>query len=325
MKVLVTGANGFIGRLLCEVLIERGDRVLALSRSACSQLPEVECISADLTGDVKGLLDIFPGVEVIYHCAGELTDPGKMYSLHVEGTRNLLGVVQQYLKSTDASIHWVQLSSVGAYGPGEGAADAYRLVNESVQPAPVGAYEVTKTISDELVVSADSLEGRFSYSVLRPSNVIGRSMKNRSFFQFCSMIRRRLFFYLGQGSALATYVHVNDVVRALVSCGTLSAARQQCYILSNDCTQKALVESIARFYRVSRPVLRLPAAPFYFLVEAFPSKRSPLSSARLDALIRNTNYSSDKIRRELGFEFLCSIPDSVPELLGESLEKTDLK
>ncbi|MHA6193672.1 NAD-dependent epimerase/dehydratase family protein [Pseudomonas wadenswilerensis] len=321
MKVGVTGATGFIGKLLCEALVLRGDDVVILTRRSDLHVPGCRSVLGDLTLDSTNLDAFVEGLEVIYHCAGELLDSQRMHALHVDGTRNLLQAARRQVESSGRSLRWVQLSSVGAYGPGEGPADLYRLVDESAVPAPVGEYEVTKTLSDDLVMAMAAEESRLVITILRPSNVVGASMTNRSFFQLATMVKKRLFFFLGKGDALATYVHVDDVVRALVACGTQEAAKGQLYVLSNDCEQRELINAIADFHGVSRPRLRLPAAPMYWLVAMLPKGRTPLSAARLDALLKRTTYSTRKIQRDLDFHFDRSIPESIPELLGNPVRK----
>lgn len=316
MKVGVTGASGFIGRLLCQALVERHDEVVILTRRADLVIPGCRSVVGDLSEGSISLDAFVEGMDVIYHCAGELSNPERMYGLHVEGTRHLLQAVNRHIAESGRSVRWVQLSSVGAYGPGAVSPDTYREVDEAAIPAPVGAYEVTKTISDELVLSMASQEPRLLASILRPSNVVGASMTNRSFFQLATMVKRRLFFFLGAGDAIATYVHVNDVVAALIACGTRQEAAGQLYVLSNDCSQRELINAFADFHAVSRPTLKLPMKPVYWAVSLIPKGRGPLTTARLDALVKRTTYSSNKIRRDLGFEFSSSIPESIPGLLG---------
>lgn len=322
MKVGVTGASGFIGKLLCQALVARGDEVVVLSRRSDLAVAGCTTIVGDLIEEPSRLGAFVDGLDVLYHCAGELSTPGKMYALHVSGTRNLLMATQRYLAQGGRPIQWVQLSSVGAYGPGEGKPGSYRQVDETAIPSPVGTYEVTKTIADELVVSMGQQQPNFTFTILRPSNVVGSTMTNQSFFQMATMVKRRLFFYLGKGNAIVTYVHVNDVVGALIACGTQANARGQLYVLSNDCSQRALVEAIADFYQVSRPGLRLPAAPLYWLTGFLPKGRMPLTPARLDALLKRTTYSAEKIQSELDFDFGTSIPHSIPELLGNPGRKS---
>jgi dihydroflavonol-4-reductase len=94
LKVLVTGATGFLGTHLVAKLVKEGHRVRALARTAPAQkLPEVEYVQADLSNRdaVRAALE---GVEAIFHLAGLVSfkpeDGRKMYALHVDCTRELL-------------------------------------------------------------------------------------------------------------------------------------------------------------------------------------------------------------------------------------------
>jgi len=123
--VAVTGGSGFIGKRLVERLIERGDTVRLLTRGPV--LPEIhpllEIHQCDLVMTSVGKLSsILDGVDVLYHCAGQLTDKQAMRALHVDATRMLVEAASQRID------HWVQLSSVGVYGPvHQGAIDEEKV------------------------------------------------------------------------------------------------------------------------------------------------------------------------------------------------------
>ena len=72
MKVLVTGANGFIGSYLVERHLKRGDDVIALVRDG-SELSNLRNCTVDLAkGDIrdkKSLSSVVQGVDFVYHAA----------------------------------------------------------------------------------------------------------------------------------------------------------------------------------------------------------------------------------------------------------------
>lgn len=320
MMIGVTGAGGFIGRKLCEAFVAKGYSVRALTRNANLDIPSVEVYSADLAIDNESKLEAFlDGVDVVVHCAGELKNDELMYALHVEGTKRLLAAVNQQCVEKGRALHWVQLSSVGAYGPPQNDKDEMRIVSEKNKPSPKGVYEITKTISDELVLFYSELEKLFTCTVIRPSNVIGASMPNRSFFQLASVVRRKMFFYIGAGDSIATYVHVDDVVDALVRCSFDSRAINKTYIISNDCLLRDVIGAIAKTYNIRSPTLRLPVFPLRLLIGLFSGVvKLPLTHERIDALVVRTQYSSKAIEDDLGFSFSKSIPDAVGEILTGS-------
>lgn len=97
MKLLVTGATGFLGSTLVPLLREAGHEVRALVRSG-AQVADAESVKGDVR-DVESLRRALRGVDGLYHLAGLVSrdpaDARKMYELHVDGTRNLLAEAQR--------------------------------------------------------------------------------------------------------------------------------------------------------------------------------------------------------------------------------------
>ena len=92
MKLLVTGATGFLGSTLVPMLREAGHEVRLLVRSGAA-VPDPETVKGDVR-DPDSVARALAGVEGVYHLAGLVSrdpaDARKMYELHVDGTRNLL-------------------------------------------------------------------------------------------------------------------------------------------------------------------------------------------------------------------------------------------
>ncbi len=92
MKLLVTGATGFLGSTLVPLLRAAGHEVRALTRSG-APIAEVEIVKGDVR-DPDAVRRALSGVEGLYHLAGLVSrdpaDARKMYELHVDGTRNLM-------------------------------------------------------------------------------------------------------------------------------------------------------------------------------------------------------------------------------------------
>ena len=311
MLVSITGGSGFIGRKLVERHLAQGDAVRILSRREPHEISlprEVAVFRADLTDGAAALREFVEGADVLYHCAGEIRDPSRMRPLHVEGTRNLLQAAESRIG------RWVQLSSVGVYGP-----QREGIVTERTAPNPVGEYEITKTESDREVMETAERR-KISYAVLRPSNVYGAGMSNRYLHQMTAMIKQGLFFFIGKPGASANYIHVDNVVKALRLCGQAPAADGRVYNLSDDVPLERFAAIIAEALGKPAPRLRVPEA-----LARWPANtaarlglRLPLTPARIDALTIRATYSSERIMKELAYVHEVSMRDGLRRFVAES-------
>ncbi len=260
-------------------------------------------IAGDLTQDGDYLSELVDGVDVLYHCAGEVSAEDRMHALHVDGTRRLVEAAKGKIG------RWVQLSSVGAYGLLRDG-----VVVESAKEDPVSTYEVTKTNSDNIVVNA-AASGAFEYAILRPSIVYGADMPNQSLIKLMSMIKRGLFFYIGPNGAVVNYISVAEVVDDLIACATKPEANSKIYIASHSCSLELAVESIAKGLGVESPKRRLPERPLRLLVNLVGGIPGfPLSTGRMDALTSRVVYDGSMIIRELDLKNTVSVEDGLYEL-----------
>jgi len=318
MKTCITGGAGFIGKNLVHRLQRDGVSLRLLTRSVSKKITSEEYFVADLSDIAAPINGLFDDIDVFYHCAGEVNNNVAMYSLHVSGTLKLLREVKTHIDTTNKPIHWVQLSSVGVYGPPKGKANADRIVLETTGNNPAGEYEVTKAQSDDLLMQFAQNEPLFSYSILRPSIVIGKNMTNQSVRSLIQVIRKGLFFYIGSTSAISTYIHVDDVVDALVLCGNDARAKGQIFNLSNDCMLSEVVDAVSRHADVKPPALCVPEEPLRLVVKFFSLfGKIPLTQERIDALVKRTRYSNQKIKENLGFSPSHSIPNLIATLFDE--------
>lgn len=312
LKICVTGASGFIGKSLVAQLTALGHSVNLLTRVAKTSKDQKEYFVANLLDENASLDSFLVDASIIYHCAGEIKNSLLMHDLHVNGTKRLLASVRAIIGATKQRIHWVQLSSVGAYGPPEGVANKLRVVNEETPCKPVGEYEVTKTMADDLVIEFAETEPLFTYTILRPSNVIASVMPNQSLRSLVGMVKRRLFFYIGTRTAVANYVHLDDVVDALVICGTDIRGRGHVFNLSNDCALSDMVDVIAKSSGIKPPSVCVPELPLRLLLKLISLMfRTPLTQERIDALVRHTYYPTNKLRDVLRFVPKRDIPQAV--------------
>lgn len=311
-SVFVTGTTGFIGQALVRRLLEEGNSVSILTRDP-DKVPlewknKVFILKGDLSDKELRLPD---GIEVVFHCAGEIKDETKMFSAHVTGTENLCAAARG-----NRIRHWVQLSSVGAYGP-----RLMGVVMEETPLKPAGIYETTKVRSDKLVTDA-ARNGAFTLSILRPSNIFGPTMKNRSLFQMISMIDKGLFFFIGRPGASANYIHVDNVVEALILCGKAPAAKGQIYNLSDYRNIEEFTVIISNELKKPCPKIRLSERPIRLIARYCGRLPGfPLTEKRVDALTNYSRYSIKKIQDELGYAHKVSMEEALRRMVAQNAVK----
>ena len=266
-----------------------------LSRSNHNKQDGVLFFKGDLLDASIDFVEFLQNVDVLYHCAGELHDEAVMESLHIDGTKRLLQAAIGQIG------RWVQLSSVGVYGACSGVS-----VDETTLETPIGQYEHTKAKSDYLVQKTATKEG-LDYVILRPSIVFGESMHNCSLVEMLYIIRKGLFFYVNR-NANVNYVHVEDVIDALILCGESTNAIDNIYILSDSTTLKIMVDSFSRGMGAKSPSAYLPEFIVRLTVNIFGKvPKFPLTKKRLNVLTNSCRYDSCKIQKDLGFSFKKSL------------------
>ena len=117
MKILVTGATGFIGGAICRALTVQGDQVRAFHRATSNTTLlddlAIEHFIGDLN-DPSSFKNAFKGVDAVIHCAAQLgstTDWQRFYNVTVRGTRAVLEAAHE------AKVRrFVHTSSVAALG-----------------------------------------------------------------------------------------------------------------------------------------------------------------------------------------------------------------
>ncbi|MFX1284627.1 MAG: NAD-dependent epimerase/dehydratase family protein [Promethearchaeota archaeon] len=207
---LITGACGFVGSHLVDILVSQNIPVRAtdLPNATREYLPpseKAEFIPVDLTQpqEIKGLLK---GVTKIFHPAGifRFSAPTKLlYKVNVEGTTNLLSAAL-----SENISHFVNWSTAMVYGTLE-----YTPADENHPIKPEDPYSESKWIQEQIAQSYFEENG-LPVSILRPTAIYGpRSLYGTS-NAIIALVNGEIFGIPGNGKTIQHHVHVNDVVRA---------------------------------------------------------------------------------------------------------------
>ncbi len=169
MKCLVSGATGFIGRYLCQQLLERGDSVIALSKSGAPLPDGTPTRALDLTNGLPGQ-QLLEGVDVVFHLAGIAHQKAQASAYR---KLNELATLQLARLSAAAGVRcFVFLSSVKAMGPATAGAER----SEQDCTAPTDPYGWSKW-SAENALLAEFAHGPMAVVILRPALVYGPAAK----------------------------------------------------------------------------------------------------------------------------------------------------
>jgi nucleoside-diphosphate-sugar epimerase len=209
MPILVTGGTGFIGSHVVEALLDRGERVRCLVRSA-RRLRWLAGLDIEvIEGDCRQpgtLPSAVRGVDRVVHIAGETfaSTEAAFFESNTEGTRNL---VEACLASGTVR-RFVFLSSQAAAGPGT----RDRPARESDSPRPLSAYGRSKLAGEQCCLEAVD---HMSVGILRPSAVYGP--RDTGFLPYFRLVRRGFLLEFGTGEREISLCFVNDLVEGVVS------------------------------------------------------------------------------------------------------------
>lgn len=321
MRILVTGAAGFIGRHVIARLLQDGHRVRALvhSMGPARDMPAgVEIVAGDIR-DAGAMKAAAAGCETVFHLAGKThavserdEDEAGYHALNVEGTRNVLEAAV-----AGGATRFVFFSSVKAMG--EEAPDCR---DESWTPAPVTAYGRSKLEAEKLVLEYGR-RSNLAVTCLRLPLVYGVGNKG-NLFRMIAAIDRGLFPPLPSVPSRRSLVHVANVVEAAMLAGEKPAAHGRCYIVTDG-----RAYSTRELYGLIRKALgrRMPrwSVPMGILAAAarvgdlagrVVRRRMPFDSDALAKLTGSAWYSSDLISRELGYRPLMTFERALPELIA---------
>jgi nucleoside-diphosphate-sugar epimerase len=175
MRILITGANGFVGSALCRTLAQSGHIIRAGLRDECSMAEGVA--EKAIVGDISTALDWTPwlrGVDAVVHAAARahvLQDSPDSEKLYLES--NTHATLQLAEAAAQAGVRrFVYLSSIKVNGE-ETAGGGYK---SSDAPNPQDAYGRSKLLGEKSVLEASARTG-MQVAIVRPPLVYGPGVR----------------------------------------------------------------------------------------------------------------------------------------------------
>ena len=294
MKVLVTGATGFVGRCLCEHLATQGHHVTAAVRSG-ETLPVNGASRENTVGEIGPETDwsaALEGQDAVFHLAARahvmaetLADPEPLYRrVNVDGTRRLVEQAQ-----TSGVRRMIFLSSIKV----NGEATHSTPYTEQMSPAPQDAYGRTKRDAEDLIKNAPNMRP----TIIRSPLVYGPGVKG-NFLKLLGLCETRWPLPLGSIYNQRSFLYLGNLVDALSCALQDDRSIGQTYLVSDgaDVSTPELLRSAASALNVPARILPFPVVLLRI------AGRLLGKSAAVERLCGSLRVDSSHIRQQLDWK-----------------------
>ena len=318
MKILITGASGFIGSFIVEEALKQGFETWAAVRKSSSkeylQDERIHFIELNLSSKAQLIEQLRPHqFDYVVHAAGVTKCLNKADFRHIntEGTRNLVDALldlQMPLK------RFVFLSSLSVFGAIKEQLP-YDEIREDDTPKPNTEYGRSKLEAERYI---DSIGSRLPYTILRPTGVYGP--REKDYFMMAKSIKQHIDFAVGYQRQDITFVYVTDVVQAVFLALEKGETGRKYFLSDGQVYQSTtfsdlIHEELGRpwWLRITAPVWVLRIVTFFGeYIGHITGKVTALNNDKYN-ILRQRNWRCDiePARRELGFEPKVQLKEGV--------------
>ena len=318
MKVLLTGASGFVGSHILDRLRARDIATAVLLRPTSNRrfleahLPHLDVRTGSI-GDPPSLDAALRDVTHVIHCAGctKALHLREFYETNQNGTRNVVEAINRQPGRIQRFIH---ISSLAAGGP----ATPSQPAREDDPPQPVSEYGKSKLAAEQ-----EARNCKPDFVILRPPAVYGP--RDDGFLTFFKAIKAHVLPRFGDGRMALSFVFAKDLAEVTVACLTHPAAVGKTFYTASPevTTTLALAGEIAAQMKTWTLTVPLPLATLWPLcnlqeaVSRLTGKPCVLSRQKY-AELRAPGWVCDpaRLRQELGLVCATKLKDGIAETLA---------
>jgi nucleoside-diphosphate-sugar epimerase len=313
MRVVITGASGFIGHaLLQECLHRKWDTgVLQHNHSVLGERTskqKIDVVEGDITVPLS-LEGLFEGVDILFHCAAALgasiLSESDFFLINAEGTKNVL----QAAKDAGVSkiVHFSSAGVLGSVKRGE-------VANEDYPLNPQNSYDRSKLEGENIaLLFADR---GMDIVIIRPGWVYGPG--DRRTFKLVRAIAKKRFMLVTKGETLQTPVHIDDLVEGVFLCAEKGQKGQIYHLAGSEVLPvKDIAAAIASAAGTKIPPIQLPLWPVKLAASALErsftllKREAPLTRGKLSFFIHPKPLAIQKARQELGYAPKINFSDGI--------------
>ena len=347
INVLVTGANGFIGRVLCDKLLTDGYQVRGAVRSAAQMTTLPSGVEGVMVGDIGPETDwseALAGIDGVVHLAARVhvmressVDPLAAYrEVNVEGTKCLAiaaanAGVKRFVYISSVKVNGertedksrdqgsgvrgqgknrFQVSGRSGQGTGGRRSVSKQSFSEKDVPEPQDPYGISKWEAEQ-VLKKNAEETGLEVVIIRPPLVYGPEVRG-NFLRLLRIVWMGIPLPLASIKNRRSLIYIGNLVDAIVNCMTNPNAAGKTYLVSDgdDVSTPELIKRIA--YSMRRPAI------LYF----FPSKFIQLAagllgkSAIVDRLVSSLTVNISKIKRDLNWKPPYTMEEGISETVS---------
>ena len=306
MKILITGASGFIGSFIVEEALKRGFETWAAVRKSSSkaylQDERINFIELNLSSkeqlveQLKG-----KGFDYVVHAAGvtKCLNKQDFSRINTQGTKNLVDALMEVGMPLKRLVFISSLSIFGAIKEQQ----PYEEIRETDSPQPNTAYGKSKLEAEKYL---ESLGTRVPYIILRPTGVYGP--REKDYFIMAKSIKGHSDFAVGYKRQDITFVYVQDVVQA-VFLALEKGENGRKYFLSDGLVYQSTTFSDLIHEELGRPWwIRITAPVWVLRIVTFFGEYVGRMTGKVTAL-NNDKYNILKQRN-----WRCDIQPAIDEL-----------
>lgn len=330
MRAIVTGANGFIGYHLVQLLVQRGFEVFCFTRhsSRTASGPttsSVQQIAVDYN-DPTTLFheNVCTNIDYVFHVAGVTKGAAAkdFYKGNVIPTHNLLEMLRTH---TIVPKRFVLVSSLAAAGP---AQSLEHPVKETDTLHPVEEYGRSKRVAEQ---TALHYAAHIPVTIIRPSAVYGP--RDKDFFNLFSIIHHGFSVFYGNRKKYLSIIHAHDLVEGIIDAAISENTVGKIYHCGNQIVQwddvhNAIIRAVGKKpTTLSLPAYVLDIAAWFGNVYAFCTHRVPLINSQKIQLAYPWYWTCDSstAHNDFGFNPRISLDEGMAETYRWYCEKGWIK